>query len=86
MLQKKCKRVMPNPSPPFLGSVTVPVTLAVPKQLLPSPQSITLGRQATMDLGKNCPPKILDFHVRIHLTFNMTPGASPEISVFLPKA
>lgn len=40
-----CERGLPIPSPAFLGSVHVLVTLAVPKQLLLSSQPAMLGRR-----------------------------------------
>lgn len=39
------ERALPIPSPAFLGSVLVPVTLAVPKQFLLCFQPATLGRR-----------------------------------------
>lgn len=49
---EKCERVLPIPSPAFLGSGSVPVTLAVPKQLLLSSQPVTLGRKITIDVER----------------------------------
>lgn len=48
----KCAGVLPIPSPALLGSVSVPVTLAVPKQLLLSSQPVTLGRKITIDMER----------------------------------
>lgn len=45
------EKALPIPSPAFLGSIRVLVTLAVPKQLLLHSQLATLGRR-TRDLER----------------------------------